>query len=481
MKEAVEKFENKETFDFDEFLANNQIDNLALLERFFKDIYREISDQKEGINNKTFREFINLPSYISDKIFQVFDKNNLKFLNLADYLKGMRSLYNGDFLQLTKFIFDFFDFDRDGKIIYEDVMQIQLLILPSEHHNEEVFNSINESLDSFFEDYRYMYYDNFVHITENFNSDIFMNLIVYLYMNKPFSNEIISYYYSDKRLSGIINIHNNQVNKNVLKKTITDYFCQDKRSSYSISKQYDPLLHLNPRTVSPEFGTKKDIYGKNLKYNPNEFRVIDKNDQEKIFLNRNDSNISNHIYNNRFNISDLDLNKNNTNKKTGNIGANENKNYSTLEANFKSLNINNKSNINQNLNHVSKNIIKTPRNNLYLKRISENYFRMVTYTEPQHYEDVQSIIKEETTELKFSENDLDFEENEEFNEPIAEEKFERQPTIRLPQMPSIKNLFEIFKKKKTNKKDSEESKESKEFEDENKKRSITDYDISVRF
>jgi Ca2+-binding EF-hand superfamily protein len=249
-KESSQKFENKEIFDFDEFLSNNQFPNLHLLERFLKDIFRELSNTNECISPETFREFINLPSYTADKIFKVFDKADTKSLNSKAFLDGMLKLYNGDFQTLIKFIFDYYDFDKDGNIEYDDVNQIQLLILPSQHHSVEVFKFIKDSLDSFFEEYKHMSYEIFVEITENFNSDFFMNLLIYLYTNKPFSNEIISYYNYDKRLGEEANLadgrsafncnKDSDLKKLGLKKVQTECNLYEKRKSFSISNQYNP-------------------------------------------------------------------------------------------------------------------------------------------------------------------------------------------------------------------------------------------------
>lgn len=358
MNETVEKFDDKESFDFDDFLSNNQFNNLLIMDRFFKDIYRELSDANKGICLETFREFITLPSYISDKIFHCMDKKNNKHLSLHEFLEGMKSLYNGNFEQLTKFIFEFYDFDRDGKIIYEDVKQIQLLILPPQYHSQEVFDSINDSLHTFFEDYTNMEYDTFVDVTENFNSDIFMNLIIYFYVNKPFSNEILSYYLSDKRLATELSL--NKVNKFTLKKTFTH--CEpENRKNFGLTNQNDTSIVLNYHN-HPKSQLKVGFKG------PNRLGIAN---QDKKFKKQNEL-------------------------------AN------------------------------AKNIIKTPKNNLYLKGISENYCRKVTYTDPQQCEDVVNVIKKELNKEEL--DDYDF-----FEDPA--EEFEYNSAIKIPIVRRFKNLF----------------------------------------
>ena len=321
--ETFENQENQDTFDFDEFLHLNQFSNLTILQRFLKDVWRELSTE-EGINLDTFREFICLPSYISDKIFNLFDKNKKKFLGLNDFLRGMLILYNGKYNELTKFIFDFYDFDKDGRIIYEDVKQIELLILPSQFHNDEVFECINNTLDLFFEKSRFMNYERFIEVLRNTNSDIFMNLMIYFYVNKPFSNDIINYYLSDKRLSDEITVP--KTSKLVLKKTLTMSDNENKRTRFSVcEKNGDSVLK-------------------------------SKNSPKKI--------------------------------------------------------------------------IKTPKNNIYFKKISENYSRMVTYTDNELGIENQSAIPEEI------DSDYEFENLEDPGDENISNFI-----IKIPEFPRLKNLF----------------------------------------
>jgi hypothetical protein len=503
IKESPQKFENKETFDLDEFLSNNQFNNLQLFERFLKDLFRELSNAKGGISLETFNEFINLPSYIADKIFKVFDKNNSKNLASKTFINEMLKLYNGDFQTLTKFIFDFYDFDKDGNILFEDVNQIQLLILPSQHHSEEVFKLIKESLDTFFDESKLMSYQNFLQTTENINSDIFMNLLIYLYTNKPFSNEIINYYNSDKRVgeeSNLItseNMTKNKMQTNFqfgLKKMNIECNSQEKVKIQSISKEYKPLFQLNP----------KDIVNNKLNDNINEdFNINCNNSNRKSSIqnsklrlssinNFDVNNISNrdsanvfYINDGPYNYTNLDnvesfssdkfpspkfadnkqnknsinssINDDPQNKQIQNNSRSNSRLYFTSVENFFENNINNNNinNINFSSNKNSKGDLKSnntkmkikpPKNNLYTKGIGQNFYRMLTYSDAQHFQDLQGTIKGEAGDGN-EENDLNYDdEYEDFCEPSTDERTEIHDMIVVPQLPSIRNLFDIFRK-----------------------------------
>ena len=246
----------------------------------------------------------------------------------------MLKLHNGDFQTLTKFIFDFYDFDKDGNIKYEDVNQIQLLILPSQYHSEEVFKFIKDSLDSFFGEYKLMSYESFVEITENFDSDIFMNMLIYLYTNKPFSNEIIGFYNTDKRVGEEANLirSSNDLNgskdfskKFAWRKIHTECDMQEKRRSFLISKQYHALFDMNHKYL-----------GNNKPY-----KHIDENDNIRL-SNINEQKVSDFKSKKLSLISVTDKNIR-SNKQTVNVLCNdyENKKYTNNFENLESFCTNN--------------------------------------------------------------------------------------------------------------------------------------------
>lgn len=70
-----------------------------------------------------------LPGIISDRLFAVFDKNKNDCLDLSEFIDGMSSLFSESFDKMEKFIFNFYDFDKDGIITKEDV-RIVLSYIP---------------------------------------------------------------------------------------------------------------------------------------------------------------------------------------------------------------------------------------------------------------------------------------------------------------------------------------------------------------
>jgi Ca2+-binding EF-hand superfamily protein len=54
----------------------------------------------------------------------VFDLNNNGYLDNNEFIAGMKMLFSETYDNLVKFIFDFYDFDKDGKISKEDIHTI---------------------------------------------------------------------------------------------------------------------------------------------------------------------------------------------------------------------------------------------------------------------------------------------------------------------------------------------------------------------
>jgi len=54
----------------------------------------------------------------------VFDTNGNGYLDSNEFVNGMISLFSDTYENNVKFIFDFYDFDKDGKISREDIQTV---------------------------------------------------------------------------------------------------------------------------------------------------------------------------------------------------------------------------------------------------------------------------------------------------------------------------------------------------------------------
>ena len=62
-----------------------------------------------------------MPGIIADRLFANFDKNNNNCIDVVEFVEGMKMLFSESFEKNSKFIFNLYDFDKDGYISKEDI------------------------------------------------------------------------------------------------------------------------------------------------------------------------------------------------------------------------------------------------------------------------------------------------------------------------------------------------------------------------
>ena len=107
----------------------NQFD--AYLKDIWVDLYSRVTQNKNdpkeksvklnGLSKVVFNSYYTLPGIIGDRLFKVFDTNCNDSIELIEFVEGMRTLFYEDYEKNSRFIFDFYDFDNDGKISQEDI------------------------------------------------------------------------------------------------------------------------------------------------------------------------------------------------------------------------------------------------------------------------------------------------------------------------------------------------------------------------
>lgn len=118
----------------------------------------------------------------------------------------MTTLFTDNFEKLIKFIFKFYDFDRDDLVTYED-LRVVLSYIPlntqkkvlgaSQYENAEYKDRIESQdelkkmLDKCFEKIKKLDFNNFSNIVENQNSEICLYILIFLLEKKPFGNSTL--------------------------------------------------------------------------------------------------------------------------------------------------------------------------------------------------------------------------------------------------------------------------------------------------
>ena len=216
--------------DLESLTKKLRVDDLAPFEAYLKDVWVDLysrvtqnkNDSKEnsgklsGLSKVVFNSYYNLPGIIGDRLFKVFDKKSNNCIELIEFVDGMKTLFFEDYEKTSKFIFDFYDFDHDGKINQEDIRvilsYISLTYLDSQNSEKKIASQNNISykhrlssqeeivdiLNTCFTDKHIknskIDFNDFKYIIENINSDIYLMIFLFLLENKPFSNRNLESY-----------------------------------------------------------------------------------------------------------------------------------------------------------------------------------------------------------------------------------------------------------------------------------------------
>ena len=201
----------KEYIDFNEIKKYASVDNEELFLVYLREVYKDLADRQEqskkakGISKIIFLDYLKLPMFISEKLFVVFDENKDGYLSTKEFVLGMNKLYNGDYEETIKLIFDILDFNHDNYIEKDDVkMILSLLPLKTDRTRTEYkyqiksLEEINDIINSTFGKNKKLDFEEFKKaITQK--SDIFLQILCFLYQKKPFSNNNINVLKTSKK------------------------------------------------------------------------------------------------------------------------------------------------------------------------------------------------------------------------------------------------------------------------------------------
>ena len=192
LSDIIEQHNNKA----DILSYNNALNNKSLLEKY--------------ISNNTFNQYMGIQDLISERIFKYIDKSKKGKITKNDFCNGMYQIFFGNISELSKFTFFICDFNEDGKI-YKFDMKLILSYIPMPTNNnysnqQEYIKEINHIIDDFFKEIKeenaqseeidYNLY--LTKVTESINDNVingafflFINLLKYIFINKPFNKEVI--------------------------------------------------------------------------------------------------------------------------------------------------------------------------------------------------------------------------------------------------------------------------------------------------
>lgn len=270
MVEKINK--DEDLIDFNVLKKLVDIEDKMLFEIYLCEVYKDLTDRvesskKQGVGKITFLDYMKLKVFISEKIFMTFDVDGDGFLNLKEFVDGLMTLYLGNLQETAQLIFNIFDFDKDGLINRGDI-KITMSYLPLKDTTHKIqmesLTELDEILDIYFKEKKTINFKEFLDTVKNKKSDLYLQLLCFIYDEKPF------------------NKHNIEACRNLKKKKIGD-------SSVSPTKK-------SSSGNSPELGRKDEkVY---LKSPSKKSRLLPATTFLGLDLNSDESNISIKVPNN---------------------------------------------------------------------------------------------------------------------------------------------------------------------------------------
>ena len=205
--------EEKQYIDFNEIKEYVNVKDEKLFLLYLREVFKDLADRDEtnkrkGVMKMIFFDYLKLPIFISEKLFTVFDKDKDGFLNQKEFIYGMNTLYNSNFDDTLKLIFDILDFNHDELIEKDDVkMILGLLPLKTDKNKNKIkykyqmesLEEIQEIISFTFDNKKTLNLEEFKEVIVKKKSDVFLQIICFLYQKKPFSDSNISVLSTSKK------------------------------------------------------------------------------------------------------------------------------------------------------------------------------------------------------------------------------------------------------------------------------------------
>ena len=188
------------------------------LTQVFEDLKNSVNAKSDKlyITKMVFYDYLKLPIFIANKVFRSFSNSSTQGLCKEEFVDNLLKLYMGSFEETVTLIFKILDYDKDGEINKDDI-KIFLSYLPlkgvdeeyseiykekNDDYNkielealenqlkglEEISNIVNKSFLQFGYSINEKQFTQM--IIEN-NSEIFLQILCFLYYKMPFSPENI--------------------------------------------------------------------------------------------------------------------------------------------------------------------------------------------------------------------------------------------------------------------------------------------------
>ena len=160
---------------------------------FLSEIYANIHKRcNKMFDSYVFQELMRLPMIVCNKIYSTVTSKHKNQMTVDIFSTNIYNIFFGDIDDKMSMMFDVFDFDDDGSIIYEDVFLILSHLHLIEYTNDTV-QCLEIIISNFFDNKTKIDKDNCFNINKNY--DVLLLLLIYLNKYQSLiSEQEISFY-----------------------------------------------------------------------------------------------------------------------------------------------------------------------------------------------------------------------------------------------------------------------------------------------
>ena len=154
--------------------------------------------RKKGIDIITFNIYLNLPFFISEKIFNSIKKNPDDEILESEFINFFSTIYYGKLEERAKLIFNILDFSQNNVIKIDDVklLSYHFHLIKNTYKDDLDLILIDEMISSIFDNgITSLSYKNFIEKIKNKNSDLLFLFILFFFKFKPFEIEELELFY----------------------------------------------------------------------------------------------------------------------------------------------------------------------------------------------------------------------------------------------------------------------------------------------
>ena len=167
--------------------------NKVLIINFFSEIFANYYKRCNQIFDEySFQELLQFPMIVCNKLYSTFTSYNTQKFTVDIFSTNIYTLLFGDIDDKMSMMFDVFDFDGDGFIIYEDVF----LILSHMHlieYSIDTIDALENVILNFFDNKKKIQKENCFNLNGNY--DIMLLLLMFLNKHQTIiSEEDLSFY-----------------------------------------------------------------------------------------------------------------------------------------------------------------------------------------------------------------------------------------------------------------------------------------------